>query len=65
MDYYTYNGPVEMYGKPIDHRFSASTYAPSKKKAMDNLIYRYKKEHGYANRVVITLPGKLDISERS
>ena len=64
MDLYAYSGPVELYGKVIDYHWEAETHATTSRKAKSNLAYRYKKEHGYAEKVVITLPGKLYISER-
>ena len=64
MDMYSYSGPVELFGKVIDYHWEADTYATTSKKAASNLAHRYKKEHGYAERTVITLPGKLYISER-
>lgn len=62
METYIYKGPVLLYGKTICHNWQGETTAPSERKALSNLIYRFKKDHGYANRVVIDLPGKLYIS---
>lgn len=64
MDLYAYSGPVELFGKVIDYHWEAKTRASTSRKAKSNLAYRYKKEHGYAERTVITLPGNLYISER-
>lgn len=64
MDLYVYSGPVELFGKVIDHYWKAETRASTSRKAKSNLAHRYKKEHGYAERTVITFPGNLYISER-
>ena len=56
---YSYNGPVEMYGKCICDTYKAETTATSLSKARSNLVYRFKKENGLEPRVVISLPGKI------
>lgn len=56
---YTYEGPVMLFNACIDPHWSAVTYAPTEKKARNNLAYRYKKETGKAAGSNITLPGKL------
>lgn len=59
---YTYNGPVMAFEKCIEHRWVASTYAISEKKARSNLAYQYKKQRGQTASTKITLPGKLEVS---
>ena len=59
MNYYVYEGPVLIFGKPVTEKWEGETYAPSEKKARSNLMYQYKKQ---TNRIVgtkITLPGKI------
>lgn len=59
MDTYIYEGPVLLYGKVISYNWSAETSAQTERKAFSNLVYRFKKDHGYAPRVPISLPGKI------
>lgn len=56
---YNYSGPVMQFGKCVLHTWTATTYAPSKQKAMSNLKYRYKRDHNLVSTANITLPGKL------
>lgn len=51
---YFYKGPVKMFEDTID-QWEASTIAASKKQALNNLTYRYKKEHKYLVNTRITL----------
>ena len=53
MQQYQYDGPVMRFDDCIQHRWKATTVAPS------NLAYRYKKENGLMPNTKITLPGKL------
>lgn len=59
---YIYNGPVIKFNTCIQSRWSAETYAVSPTKARSNLVYRYKKENGFANTAKITLPGELKLA---
>lgn len=54
-----YSGPVMRFDNCIEQSWSADTWAVSKSKAMNNLIYRYKQDHDLAPGVKITLPGRL------
>lgn len=56
---YGYDGPVLLFDKVVTSRWEATTRAPSEKKARSNLIFRFKKEHGYAPNIKITLPGVI------
>ena len=58
---YTYDGPVEEFGKCVAVRWSASTLAPSEAKARSNFAYQYKQEYGKAPYAKITLPGKIKL----
>lgn len=61
MDTYIYDGPVKEFDRIINPNWKAQTMAVSKKKAKSNLEFRYKKEHGKARNVKISLPGKLEV----
>lgn len=56
---YTYRGPVKEFDKIIADDWLASTYAPSEKKARNNLAYQYKKQHNRTPSAKITLPGTV------
>lgn len=58
---YLYEGPVIEFDICIERHWIASTYAVSGKKALSNLSYRYKKEHGKTADSKIKLPGKLTV----
>lgn len=67
VDLYEYLGPVvkvDVFGNEteIDPLLKASTYAVSEAKAKSNLIYRYRRLHGYSNAVRLKLPGKFTVS---
>lgn len=55
MKKYRYEGPVWMFDKIVDRTWVAVTYANSKKKALSNLVYRYKKNRGLAPSAYIKL----------
>lgn len=56
---YTYEGPVMKFDTCIAAHWTGSTYAPSEKKARNNLAYRFKKENNQVASSKITLPGKM------
>ena len=62
MHTYFYNGPVIQFNNTINESWSAKTKANSPQKAISNLIFRYKKEHGYTSAAG---GFKLDISKLS
>ena len=59
MQLYSYDGPVMKFDTCIQQSWSARTFAVSEKKARSNLVYRYKKEHGFTSNASIKLPGEL------
>lgn len=59
MNLYLYDGPVTMFGKCVTNHWSATTRAISAKKAMSNLIYRYKTQNNLNPNSKVELPGKL------
>ena len=63
MNLYYYNGPVLEFEKVVAYHWSASTRAPTEKKARSNLAYQFKMETGRMPRSKITIPGKLKIVE--
>lgn len=54
-----YSGPVMKFDICVERNWTATTWAPTEKKARSNLAYRYKKEHGYERTAKISLPGSL------
>lgn len=56
---YTYNDGVAMFGRIIEPKFSAATYATSPAKAQSNILHQFKKAHGYTNSTNLTLTGKV------
>ena len=58
---YSYDGPVEEFGRCIAHRWCGTTYAVSAAKAKTNLIYQFKTQTKRALNTQISLPGKVEI----
>lgn len=56
---FKYSGPVVRFDTYIERDWKASTWAPTKKKALSNLAYRYKRDHDIIPSAKIELPGKL------
>lgn len=56
---YSYEGLVREFDTCVRTKWSATTYAPSEKKARSNLVFRYKQETGRSKDSKITLPGKI------
>lgn len=59
MKKYSYDGPVEEFGRCITQRWTGTTWAPSEKKARSNLTFQFKKEFDKVPGSRINLPGKL------
>ena len=59
MKKYSYDGPVMEFDNCIVHRWKATTYAVSEKKAKCNLSYQFKKSNNKSPNTKISLPGKL------
>ena len=64
MHRYSYDGPVEEFGRCICQRWRSSTYAVSEHKARCNLTYQFKKEHNKVPSAKIVLSGKIALDER-
>lgn len=56
---YEYSGPVTQFNRCIERNWKASTTASSKKKALNNLVFRYKREHNMISSANIKLQGTL------
>lgn len=59
MNKYLYDGPVMLFNTCIQHRWTATTYAVSEKKARSNLAFQYKKNNNKLPNSKIILPGKI------
>ena len=60
---YEYCGPVQEFGKLVQENWKAETIAKSKRSAISNLKYQFKRKNRRAVGVKITLPGKLTEKE--
>ena len=61
MNKYFYDGPVMEFDICIADHWKGETMANSKKKAISNLTYQFKKQTNRANYTKITLPGEIKI----
>jgi hypothetical protein len=59
MNQYVYKGPVMEFERCITSQWSASTFAPTEKKARSNMTYQFKKNNNRIPSSKITLPGKI------
>ena len=59
MPRYLYDGPVLEFERLLADRWRAETLAPTKRKAISNLQYPFKKNNNRLPNSKITLPGKL------
>lgn len=58
---YRYSGPVvSTEGFLYERNWVTETWAPSKKKALSNLKFRYKRDNNIPYGVTLDLPGKLE-----
>ena len=55
---YRYRGAVKQFGNIICENWVAETSAVSASKALSNLTYRYKKEHGFTSSAKVELDKK-------
>ena len=61
---YSYKGPVCEFDRCIAHMWTAETSATSKKKALSNLAFRFKRDNNKTKTAKITLdPSKLAVIE--
>jgi hypothetical protein len=60
---YVYVGPVEEFGRCVAHNWTATTYAPSERKARSNFIFQFNKANGKIQTTKINLPGRITLAE--
>ena len=61
---YSYKGPVCEFDRCIAHMWTAETSATSKRKALSNLAFRFKRDNKKIKTAKITLdPSKLTVVE--
>lgn len=63
MKRYAYVGPVLVFGKITNPKWSGETVAPSSDKAKSNLMYQYKKQTGRMKNAKVTFAGKIYVVE--
>lgn len=56
---YSYEGPVEVFGRCATQHWSATTYASSESKARSNFMYQYKKQFNMIATTRVALPGAI------
>lgn len=61
---YEFKGAVLLFDRIVASNYTATTTAPSMRKARSNLVYRYKRDNGYAKTAKISLTGKFTIIEQ-
>ena len=54
-----FSGSVYVFDTEVARNYEASTMAVSEKKAISNIIYRFKKETGRAPTCKVSLVGKI------
>lgn len=59
MKRFSYNGPVEEFGKCIADNWQSTTCAVSEERARSNLVYQFKKQNSKKPYTKINLPGKI------
>lgn len=61
---YEFKGAVLLFDRIVASNYTATTTAASMRKARSNLVYRYKRDNGYAKTAKISLTGKFTIIEQ-
>lgn len=56
---YSFSGNVTRFGKVIERDYKANTWAVSERKALSNILYRYKDENNFVGDAYIKLDGKI------
>ena len=56
---WTYSSAVKQFDDIICNFWDTQTSAPTRAKALANLKFRYKREHGLVPSAQLSLPGKL------
>lgn len=66
MKRYMYDGPVMEFSNCIAHKWTAETMAVSKKKALSNFMFQFKKQNNRTVNAKISLPGEIkEVNERT
>lgn len=58
---YSYNGPVMIFDQCITNLWYGETKAVSERKAKANLIFQWKRAHGFAPNAKVSLPGRVKL----
>ena len=61
MNEYSYEGPVLYFDDCCDPHWKSKTFAVSVAQARSNLIYQWKRRHGYSLKSKISLPEPIKI----
>lgn len=61
---YVYNGPVMSFDTVLVRDWSASTFAPTEKKARSNLAFQFKRQTNRSASSNIRLPGTIERADR-
>lgn len=56
-----FTGAVKHFDQVINQNYSAYTSATSMSKAINNICFKYKKEHNFIPDAKITLAGKMRV----
>lgn len=56
---YSYNGPVMIFDQCVTNHWHGETRAVSERKARSNLLYQWKRDHGFAINSKVSLPGRV------
>lgn len=59
MAFYSYDGPVLIFGKLVADHWKSQTKAPTEAKAKSNLAYQYKRDNRLMSNSLVSLPGKV------
>ena len=62
MSQYRYCSTEKKFDDIIKKKWEDTTHAFTEAKARNNLVYRYKREHGKAADCKITLPGNMALT---
>lgn len=60
---FQYTGPVMQFGKCIGKVHGLKTYAPTERKALSNIAFNYKKQHGLLPSARIELAKEYLVAE--
>lgn len=61
---YEFKGAVLLFDRIVASNYTATTTAPSMRKARSNITYRCKRDMGYDKNAKISLTGKFTIIEQ-